>query len=75
MGIIRQEWIPDSWADGSFFSDGVVPTRRDSSTNGNPEGRRNPCQSSPPPPQLSTWEEKQNSNFDLITEENFLFNF
>lgn len=38
MGIIRQEWIPDSWADGSFFSDGVVPTRRDSSTNGNPEG-------------------------------------
>lgn len=36
MGIIRQSCIPDSWADGSFFSNWVVPTERDSNTNVNP---------------------------------------
>jgi len=36
LGIIRQGWIPDSWADGSFFSNWVVPTKRDSYINVNP---------------------------------------
>lgn len=36
MGISRQGWIRDSWADGSLFSNWVVPTKKDSYTNVNP---------------------------------------